>query len=89
MIRSRSTSATVRPTSEPVPPSAGASPSPSSSMIASVPMASPLASSTARWMVFSSSRTLPGQAWRSSASRAAGASGRSGTPLASAYFLTK
>ena len=79
MIRSRSTSATVRPTRagaasrraavarrlgdarSAAPRRAGRRRA--DRMIASAPISLPGASSTARCMVFSSSRTLPGQAW--------------------------
>ena len=55
----------------------------------STPISGPVVSSTARWMVFSSSRTLPGQRCSASVLRASADSGRTGTPLASAYFLAK
>src|SRR5471032_960723 len=80
-IRSRSTSLTVRPTNPRVTAAAettalctdgfcgiGPAPTwvPSGRRMASGPISVPCASSTARWMVFSSSRTLPLQTWPSS-----------------------
>ena len=97
MIRSRSTSATVRPTSarragggcasrRRVPPrGAGLGMS-----IASARSLSPRASSTARCMQFSSSRTLPRQGMaRSSAIGAAAERRASGRPLAAASLAAK
>ena len=59
---------------------------PSGERMASVPISAPVESRTARCMVFSSSRTLPGQRpatiWR----LASAESGRAGTPLVSAYL---
>ncbi|SPK02037.1 protein of unknown function [Methylorubrum extorquens DM4] len=102
-IRSRSTSATVRPTSPRVAASAAlaarstgpeaavgaASDSPSGLRIASGPISAPCARSTARWIVFSSSRTLPGQGLRATRACASRASGRSGRPFSSAYLRAK
>ena len=57
--------------------------------MASTSISGPTASTTARCMAFSSSRTLPGQRWATMAWRAAADMGRTGTPLAAAYFLMK
>ena len=90
-IRSRSTSATVRPTRR----RAGRLRAPGRAAplpcrrIASGPISSPLASSTARWMQFSSSRTLPRQGCCRSRASAGSLNGRSGRPLASAYLAAK
>src|SRR3546814_2120548 len=52
-------------------------------------MSGPCASRTARCIVFSSSRTLPGHEWRISASRASAERARDGTPFAVEYLSMK
>ena len=101
-IRSRSTSATVRPTRPRVTCSAAKAafaamslprPSPrrapSGDRMPSMPISGPLESSTARCSVFSNSRTLPGQRCVLSARRASADSARTGMPFAAEYFLMK
>src|SRR4029077_13571827 len=104
-IRSRSTSATVRPTRLRVATAAEVTASrteelsgallcgptcvPSGRRMASGAISGPCANNTARWMVFSSSRTLPRQGCDKSKRSVPPARGRNGTPLASAYLRAK
>ena len=101
-MRSCSTSATVRPTRPRVTASAACTAraagsedaaawtdSPSGVVIASAPISGPVARRTARWMVFSSSRTLPFQGLFVTRRLASAESGRTGKPFASAYFRVK
>ncbi len=62
---------------------------PSGVRMASTPISGPVASRTARWIVFSSSRTLPGKRVRASSRAASVEIGRKGRPFASANFRAK
>src|SRR5215207_2595017 len=100
-MRSCSTCATVRPTRARVTASAvraarvagseaaGPSASPSGVRIASTSISGPVASSTARCIAFSSSRTLPRHELRVMSRFASSVSERCGTPFRSAYFRPK
>src|SRR5258706_123885 len=104
-MRSRSTSETVRPTSARVVVAAASvaiatgslaerppitsSRAPSGSRIASGRISFPCESRTARWIVFSSSRTFPFHPCDSSILSVSPLKGRKGTPFASAYLRAK
>jgi hypothetical protein len=62
---------------------------PSGARIASAPTSSPFASSTARCMAFSSSRTLPGQRCSITCARPSRESLRAGRPFERAYLSMK